>query len=185
MGNFLTAQICENGHIITSDIEKFSYSFCPQCGSKAFDECPSCGKPIHGSYYEYDILFVPEPLDQKPFYCYHCGKPYPWTQKILDSAIELLSLDEDLDSDTKSIIKNAIPNLLVETPETPIATAKYRSAIGKAGQILKDSLYQLLVDCITESAKKVIYSLIFFFSYFNKKHKPWTTIFTACIVVLF
>lgn len=68
MGNFLTAQICENGHIITSDIEKFSYSFCPQCGSKAFDECPSCGKPIHGSYYEYDILFVPEPLDQKPFY---------------------------------------------------------------------------------------------------------------------
>lgn len=93
----------------------------------------------------------------KPFYCYHCGKPYPWTQKILDSAIELLSLDEDLDSDTKSIIKNAIPNLLVETPETPIATAKYRSAIGKAGQILKGSLYQLLVDCITESAKKVIY----------------------------
>ena len=157
MENFLTAQICENGHIITSDIEKFSYSFCPQCGSKAFDRCPSCGKPIHGSYYEYDILFVPEPLNQKPFYCYHCGKPYPWTQKILDSAIELLSLDEDLDSDTKSIIKNAIPNLLVETPETPIATAKYRSAIGKAGQILKDSLYQLLVDCITESAKKVIY----------------------------
>ena len=75
----------------------------------------------------------------------------------MDSAIELLSLDEDLDSDTKSIIKNAIPNLLVETPETPIATAKYRSAIGIAGQILKDSLYQLLVDCITESAKKVIY----------------------------
>ena len=99
MGNFLTAQICENGHIITSDIEKFSYSFCPQCGSKAFDKCSSCGKPIHGSYYEYDILFVPEPLDQKPFYCYHCGKPYPWTQKILDSAIELLSLDEDLDSE--------------------------------------------------------------------------------------
>ena len=157
MGNFLTAQICENGHIITSDTDQFSLYFCTQCGSKALDKCPSCGEPIHGSYFDYDIAFVPKPLEQAPHYCYHCGKAYPWTQKILDNAIELLSLDEDLDSNTKSIIKNAIPNLLVDTPETPIATAKYQSAIGKAGQVLKDSMRQLLIDLITESAKKIIY----------------------------
>ena len=36
-----------------------------------------------------------------------------WTQKILDNALELLSLDTELDDDTKELIKNAIPCLLV------------------------------------------------------------------------
>ena len=135
----------------------YSFRFCPQCGSQTFYSCPSCGEPIRGKYFEYDTLFVPEPPDQTPFYCHNCGKPYPWTQKIIDNAIELLSLDENLDSDTKSIIKNAIPNLLVDTPETPVSVAKYRSAMSKTGQIVKDSMRQLLIDIITESAKKIIY----------------------------
>ncbi len=157
MGNFLNVQICGNGHITSLDIEMYSFRFCPQCGSQTFYSCPSCGEPIRGKYFEYDTLFVPEPPDQTPFYCHNCGKPYPWTQKIIDNAIELLSLDENLDSDTKSIIKNAIPNLLVDTPETPVSVAKYRSAMSKTGQIVKDSMRQLLIDIITESAKKIIY----------------------------
>ena len=134
MGNFLNVQICGNGHITSLDIEMYSFRFCPQCGSQTFYSCPSCGEPIRGKYFEYDTLFVPEPPDQTPFYCHNCGKPYPWTQKIIDNAIELLSLDENLDPD-----------------------AKYRSAMSKTGQIVKDSMRQLLIDIITESAKKIIY----------------------------
>lgn len=158
MGNFLNVQICENGHIISPDIEMYSFHFCPQCGTKTFSSCPSCGEPIFGKYFEYDVLFTPEFPDQVPFYCHNCGKPYPWTQKIIDNAVEILALDEDLDSDTKSIIKNAIPNLLVDTPETPVSITKFRSAMSKAGEIVQNSMCQLLSDVIVKSAKGVFFS---------------------------
>lgn len=94
----------------------------------------------------------------KPYYCHNCGAPYPWTQKILDNAVELLSLDDELDSSSKELIKSAIPDLIVDTPTTPIAIAKYRKGIANAGQIIKDSLRQLLIDVISETAKKTLFS---------------------------
>ena len=83
--------------------------------------------------------------------------PYPWTQKILSNAVELLSLDGELDADTQELIKNAIPNLLVDTPETPISIANYRSGISKAGQIVRDSMFQLLSSVLSESIKNVLF----------------------------
>jgi len=40
MGYFTQAQICMNGHTITSDVVRspeMKESFCPQCGSAAMD----------------------------------------------------------------------------------------------------------------------------------------------------
>ena len=71
-----------------------------------------------------------------PYYCYECGAPYPWTQKILDNAVELLSLADDLDVASKELIKTAIPELIVDTTTTPVAIAKYRKGISSSGQIL-------------------------------------------------
>lgn len=84
--------------------------------------------------------------------------PYPWTQKILDNAVELLSLDDELDDNSKELIKSAIPELIVDSPTTPIAVAKYRKGISKAGLIVSDALRQLLVDVISETAKKALFS---------------------------
>ena len=92
-----------------------------------------------------------------PWYCHSCGNPYPWTEKILNNATELLSLDEGLDSSAKELIKNAIPNLLVDTPETPISIANYRNGMSKAGQIVKDSMFQLLSNVLSETIKNVLF----------------------------
>ena len=112
---------------------------------------------IRGSYYVEGVVFLGNSDYTKPYYCHNCGTPYPWTQKILDNAVELLSLDNELDSSSKELIKNAIPNLIVDTPTTPIAIAKYRKGIANAGQIVKESLRQLLIDVISETAKKTLF----------------------------
>ena len=70
---------------------------------------------------------------------------------------QLLSLDDELDSSSKELIKSAIPDLIVDTATTPIAIAKYRKGIANAGQIIKDSLRQLLIDVISETAKKTLF----------------------------
>lgn len=156
MGYFKNAQICLNGHAITSDIQYRSQPFCSKCGAKTISKCPHCDASIHGEYHV-DGVFVPGKKYIVPSYCHHCGNPYPWTEQILNNAVELLALDDELDEQTKELIKTAIPDLLVDTPATPLATAKYQKGISRAGSVLKNSFYQLLVDVVSETVKKTLF----------------------------
>lgn len=152
---YRNATICLNGHVVSSS-QSNAETFCSKCGNQTYSICPQCKTPIRGSYYAEGVVFAYDDYE-KPYYCHNCGAPYPWTQKILDNAVELLSLDDELDSSSKELIKNAIPDLIVDTPTTPIAIAKYRKGIANAGQIIKDSLRQLLIDVISETAKKALF----------------------------
>ena len=93
----------------------------------------------------------------RPDYCYNCGAPYPWTKIILDNAVMLVSLEDELDESMKELIKTAIPDLITETPATPIAIAKYKKGIKCAGDILKNSMRQLLIDVVSETVKKSLF----------------------------
>lgn len=149
--SFNNATICLNGHVISEDESNF-LEFCTICGSQTYSSCSKCKSPILGSE---TFEYVPKSYT-KPNYCHKCGEPYPWTQLILDNAVELLALDEELDEDTKTLIKTAIPNLLVETPSTPLAVARYKKGIANASQIVRDSMHNLLVDVLSETAKKIL-----------------------------
>lgn len=90
-------------------------------------------------------------------YCYQCGKPYPWTETIIKASLDLLWMDEDLSSEQKDVLKNTIPDLIVETPVTPVAVARYKKYISKASSFISNALYQLLVDVVSESVKKSLF----------------------------
>lgn len=153
---YYNATICLNGHVLSAYKPNFQKR-CSKCGTETYSNCTNCQAPIHGEAdIEGSFVFGKNSYDL-PYYCYECGTPYPWTQKILNNAVELLSLDDDLDDASKELIKNAIPELLVDTPTTPLAVAKYRKGIKYAGQILKDSMHQLLVDVISETAKRSLF----------------------------
>ena len=152
--NYYNATICLNGHVIDTRIAN-SQKYCSICGKETFSSCTNCQKPIHGALKIEGM--IGSPRYNKPFYCYECGTPYPWTQKILDNAVELVSLDDEIDDVSKELIKNAIPELLIDTPTTPVAVAKYQKGISKAGQIVKDSMRQLLIDVVSETSKKILF----------------------------
>ena len=151
--NYYNATICLNGHVIDKYNANYQ-KYCSTCGKETFSFCTSCNTPIRGSV-RLDNVIGAFPY-KKPFYCHSCGTPYPWTQKILDNAVELISLDDELDDTSKELIKNAIPELLFDSPTTPIAAAKYQKGISKAGEVVKNCLYQLLVDVMSETAKKIV-----------------------------
>src|SRR5690554_2113373 len=121
------AQICLNGHIITGDVNSGdSEMYCSICGKETIDSCINCGEEIRGdsgddSWYEV--------ISATPYYCISCGNPYPWTTTILNNAVELISLDENLPDEQIQLIKTAIPDLIVDTPTTPLAVAKYKKVI--------------------------------------------------------
>lgn len=156
MGKYYEATICQNGHVI-SKYDSNSQKFCSECGSKTYSNCTECGSFIRGIYKEDGVIRLGDNY-KVPYYCYNCGNPYPWTQKILDNAVTLLALDDDLDEEMKKLIKEAIPNLIVDTPDTPVAVAKYKKGISAAGQVIKDSMRNLLVDILSETVKKMLFS---------------------------
>lgn len=150
------ATICLNGHIVSKYEANFQ-KHCSTCGLETYSNCTNCQSPIHGLADIKGVAIIGKRPYDLPYYCYNCGAPYPWTQKILNNAVELLGLDDDLDNATRELIKNAIPELLVDTPTTPLAIAKYRKGIAHAGQIVRDSMRQLLVDVVSETVKKSLF----------------------------
>lgn len=124
----------------------------------SFSFCPNCNAPIRGIYDNPGIAIIGKRPYDIPYYCYECGSPYPWTNKILDNAVAIISMDENIDDNQKELIKNAIPALIIDSPETPVATANYQTIIGNAGQIVRNSLHNLLVDVVSETVKKTLFS---------------------------
>lgn len=153
---YKTACICLNGHIISGNIDDYNdkSEYCSICGEKTFTSCQKCNTKIKGDY-DYDIWY--DTLQFIPYYCSSCGEPFPWTEKILNNAIELVSLDDGLSEEEKKILKNVFPDLIVETPTTPVAIAKYKKYSKKAQDFIKDGLKILLINVVGETVKKQIW----------------------------
>lgn len=150
------ATICLNGHVM-SKYDTNSQNHCSTCGEKTYSYCTQCNSPIRGLINPEGVAIIGKRPYTRPDFCYNCGAPYPWTQKILDNAVELLSLDDELDIASKELIKNSIPDLLVDTPTTPVAIAKYQKHIAKAGEIVRNSMYNLLIDVVSETVKNTLF----------------------------
>lgn len=153
--NYYLATICKKGHVISAydaNLEKH----CSECGSVTISECPECHTKIRGLE-NFDFPYLGGRNYVKPYYCYQCGKPYPWTSFVIDNAVELLSLDESIDEATLEIIRDAIPDLLVESPVTPLAVAKYKKYISGTQQYVKDGLKQLLIEVVAEAVKRSLF----------------------------
>lgn len=149
--------ICRNRHVVNLYKDNAS-KFCPICGAETYSKCPHCNTSIKGLWYSPDVLDFRPPSYDVPSFCEVCAAPYPWTEKILENAVELIELDDELDLSTKELIKTAIPDLVSDTLSTPVAINKYRKGIAKAGEILANSLRSLLIDVVSETTKKLLFS---------------------------
>ncbi|QQB05838.1 DUF2321 domain-containing protein [Macrococcoides caseolyticum] len=155
MGYYDPATICLNGHV-ASTTQANVRPFCKECGKQTISVCQSCNSPIQGAFYIPGVVTLGGKYD-KPNYCHECGKAYPWTQNVIDNAIELLYLDEVIDDETKQIIKDAIPDLVVDNPSTPLAAAKYKKFIPKTAEFVQNGLRNIFIDIVSESVKKTIW----------------------------
>lgn len=154
MGYYKDATICLNGHAASSSTANYR-KFCKECGAKTISKCQHCDSRIQGYYETPDIISLSKYIP--PSYCHDCGNPYPWTSQILENAIELISLDDDLPEKHKQIIKNTFPDIIVETPTTPVAVAKYKKHISKSADYIQDGLRNLFIDVVSETVKKSIW----------------------------
>ncbi|WP_291636477.1 DUF2321 domain-containing protein [Clostridium sp.] len=157
MSTYDTAQICKNGHVITSYANGYASSrenYCSDCGSQTMMQCPKCNQAIKGSATEYGYLgtYI------APSYCYACGNPFPWTSEKLSVARELIELDSNLLDEDITELSNNMEFLISETPRTNLAAMKFKKFLSKAGSTTASALKDILVDIASETAKKIIWS---------------------------
>lgn len=147
----LYPQICKNGHLdkITDIFISPKRPYCSLCGEQNISQCTNC---------RHFITVFSDAKNNVPNYCFSCGNPFPWTEKLLNNAVNLVSLDEGLTEEQKFIIKNAIPDLIIESSTTPVAQAKYKKYMSNAAEYVQEGTRNLLIDVVSESVKKSLFS---------------------------
>lgn len=155
MGYYEIATICLNGHVASSSTSNYR-KFCKECGKETISTCQSCGSNIQGDYNVPGVVALGSTYNP-PSFCHECGEPFPWTEMVIANAVELIALDDDLPEEYKEIIKNSFPDLVVETPTTPVAVAKYKKYMPKAADYVQNGIKTILYDVASETVKKAIW----------------------------
>ena len=158
------AQICNNGHIITSRFASRPESrkkFCDKCGAATITNCQNCNSPIRG--YSRPIiddsggLVMGFSLSAPPSFCPDCGKPFPWTEAKLKSAQELSDELDNLSPEERDMLKKSLDDIVRETPQTTVAATRFKKLVAKAGKVAAEGFKDILLDIVSETAKKIIW----------------------------
>jgi len=158
MGHYGNAQICLNGHVITSigNDPQFLKKFCSECGAETIMNCKNCNAAIKGLYIGDSFGF---PDYHAPSFCDNCGQPYPWTQSKKQAASELIDFADQLNATEKDELKGSIDDLIKDTPKTALAQMKFKKYASKAGSEIAKGLKDILIDIVSETVKKSIWNV--------------------------
>ncbi len=154
---YMSAEVCLNGHPTTGGIEyssELTAKFCAKCGAETIRACPSCEATIRGDYYVPGFLstaaYVP------PNHCYNCGTAFPWKTAKVAAAKEQVADIQELDAGEKEQLQGAIDDLATGGARTELAASRFKRLMKKAGQTVGGGLYKIVVDVASEAAKKAL-----------------------------
>lgn len=156
--NYDVAQICLNGHIINSSAwrrPQHNQKYCDKCGAETIMKCPSCKANIRG-YYHMDNVISLGGEPETPAFCHNCGKPYPWTDMKIKAARELAQ-ELDLSSEDKEMLTKSIDDIVNDSLRTTLGATRFKKIMAKVGKEGASALKNILVDIVSEAAKKTIW----------------------------
>ncbi len=164
-GNYDIQQVCENGHQIT-DCYNISpekqKGFCQKCGAATITACPSCGEGIQGAQIKVSQsligartgrqTMIPTTHADVPSYCHNCGKPYPWTEKKIVTAIQIFAESGNLNDDEKKTIEEDINNIAKDIPQAELSAIRIKRIWGKYGTVA----YNILMEFASKTAAEIL-----------------------------
>ena len=158
MGITHVAQVCLNGHLINETYDQHTGSadnYCFQCGAKTITACPNCNTPLRG-YYEVEDLVVLGQETQVESYCYHCGSPYPWTEKALTNAKLIIQEESSIPKEQRDALIESLPDVIAETPGTSLASVRINKFFANASEFTRDAFKQFVIEFGCELLLKLI-----------------------------
>jgi hypothetical protein len=157
LGDFDIQQVCLNGHLITQTCVRAPstrQAYCGDCGERTVFSCEGCGAYLRGLNWKAaldDIFYQPPPPTA---FCIQCGKPYPWTKKRMDAALELAHQVEGVGSLEMERLEESLPNLAADTPQSGLAVVRWKKFIAQAGSVIGPFIKKLITEIATEAVKR-------------------------------
>jgi len=158
-------QVCENGHQITGCSTIYperQKEFCPKCGAPTLTACPACNKKIQGNRIRQHESFldarrgattmIPVGRANVPAYCSNCGKPYPWTENKIKTAIQIIEEFGDLSEEEKRTIEQDLNNIAKDTPQTELSAMRIKRIWEKYGIVA----YNVIMEFATKTAAEIL-----------------------------
>lgn len=160
MGHHDVSQICLNGHTISRSIRQspeFARPFCTKCGEPTITNCAECNQPIPGEYHVEGIVAVGFSDPPPPSFCHACGRPYPWTQRGIASAIALAQEMEGLSESDREVLKQSLDDIQREGPGTELAAVRFKKIMAKVGMESYSSMKNIVVNVVSEAVRKTLF----------------------------
>lgn len=146
------AQICLNGHVINSMARSHPLSnkiFCSKCGEATVTSCQHCNADIKGFYHMARVAnLLPY---HGPNFCDNCGAAYPWTERTVIAAKELVDEQDKLSVKEKELLKESIDDMVRNTPKTETAIMRFKKLVVKAGGEAPDLFKDLLINVVSQA----------------------------------
>lgn len=160
MGNYDTAQICENGHAITAVADsnpELRKNFCTTCGAPTVMVCKNCNAPLRGRYHQEGVVDMRRFVLPIPTFCYQCGKPFPWTERRVNAFRELAAELNDLTAEEQVKLSTSLDDLMQTGPRTDVATLRFKKLAAKLGKDSYELLKKVSSDILSEAIKKSVF----------------------------
>lgn len=158
MAGYDVAQICREGHVVTTtavDYPDEREPFCSRCGAPTIMACEACAAPIRGDYRS--SAFVGSLPYDRPSFCTSCGQPYPWTAGALAAAREMADMLDGLKPEEREALKGSLDDLVRDTSRTPVAVMRFKQLAAKTGKEGANALRDVLIGIVTEGVRKAIW----------------------------
>jgi hypothetical protein len=148
-----TALVCLNGHLINSGGTLHpvdNTKFCEKCGEATVRNCPVCNDIIRGNVnFQTGRSTV---IKSPPHFCHNCGKAYPWTERALATAKELVELSTAIKESEKPQVIEAIIVSSTGTSQASVGAETLKKYWPVLGSTLKD----VVTNVLSETAKKIL-----------------------------
>lgn len=119
--------------------------------------CAACNSQIQGEYVVSDVVVMGGRNQRPPAFCHECGRPYPWTERRIESARELANDFEELSTDDREKLKEAVVDVVVASPKTEVSAGRFKKIMGKVKSEGANAMKTILYDVLGEVAKRSIY----------------------------
>lgn len=152
-GNYDVQQVCENGHQITAGCNKCPercVDYCKKCGAKTIKACPHCNNEISG--FHISMQGISSYSADVPSYCDNCGKPYPWTENKIITAIQIFAEFGNLDDEEKKTIEQDINNIAKDIPQAELSARRIKRIWGKCSR----AGYEIIMEFASRTAAKIL-----------------------------
>jgi hypothetical protein len=94
---------------------------------------------------------------EPPAHCHNCGNEFPWTGRKIDSAVDLLEVDGNLSTAEIQQFRNDLEELTKDSLKTQAASLRFKKAMAKVGTSIASSVREIVVDVLSEAARKAIW----------------------------